>query len=227
MILDTQLYLETPEGIELPLSPAGLPVRILAFAIDLLLRGALLALAGAAWLYLGKFGSGLASISAFLLLWWYMVLFEVLNQGRTPGKHILGLQVIYSDGTPISWSGSLTRNLLRVVDLLPFAYCVGIFSILGSTQFQRLGDLAAGTLVVYQAKPSVRAPLPQADACLSPVALTRSEQQAIVGFAERQHSLSPQRSAELAQIIAPALKLPTENATGALNSIARGIVGPV
>lgn len=225
--LDTLLYLETPEGIELPLRPAGLPVRALAFVIDLLLRAALLALTGAAWLYLGKFGSGLASISAFILLWWYMVLFEVFNQGRTPGKQLLGLQVIHSDGTPIGWAGSLTRNLLRVIDLLPFAYCTGILSILNSANFQRLGDLAAGTLVVYQARISARQPMPQVRACPAPLPLTLAEQQAIINFTERHQHLSTQRSEELAAIIAPALQIPKTQAVTRLHSIARGIVGPL
>ena len=226
-LLDTQLYLETPEGIFLPLRPAGLPVRVLAFAIDLLLRAALLALAGAAWLYLGKFGVGLASISAFLLLWGYMVLFEVFNQGRSPGKQILGLQVIHSDGTPIGWAGSLTRNLLRVVDLLPFAYCVGIFSILGSSSFQRIGDLAAGTFVVYQSQSIQRQELPEVSACAAPVPLTLAEQQALLSFAERHQQLSKQRSAELAAIIAPALQLTQPQAVTELYRIARGILGQV
>ncbi|QEY60379.1 RDD family protein [Pseudomonas sp. C27(2019)] len=221
------MYLETPEGIELPLRPAGLPVRVLAFVIDLLLRAALLALTGAAWLYLGKFGSGLASITAFMLLWWYMVLFEVFNQGRTPGKQLLGLQVIHSDGTPVGWAGSLTRNLLRVVDLLPFAYCVGILSILSNANFQRLGDLAAGTLVVYQGRPSTRLLMPDVSACPAPIPLTLAEQQAIIGFSERQQRLSTQRSEELAAIIAPALQVPPVQAVTRLHSIARGIVGQV
>ncbi len=225
--LDTLVYLETPEGIELPLRPAGLPVRVLAFAIDLLLRAALLALTGAAWLYLGKFGSGLASISAFILLWWYMVLFEVFNQGRTPGKQLLGLQVIHSDGTPIGWAAALTRNLLRVVDLLPFAYCVGILSILTNANFQRLGDLAAGTLVVYQSRISARLPMPEVSACPAPLPLTLAEQQALISFSERQQQLSKQRSEELAAIIAPALQIPKAQAVTRLHSIARGIVGPL
>ena len=58
----------------------------------------------------------------FLVQWWYMVLFEVLNQGRTPGKYWLGLRVVHDDGTPVGWTSSLTRNLLRFVDLLPFGY---------------------------------------------------------------------------------------------------------
>jgi len=219
------MYLETPEGVFLPLRPAGLPVRVLAFAIDCLLRGALLALAGAAWLYLGKFGLGLASISAFILLWFYMVLFEIFNQGRSPGKQVLGLQVIHSDGSPVAWAGSLTRNLLRVVDLLPFAYCVGMLSILSSTRFQRLGDIAAGTLVIYQARPQQRIALPEVAAAQAPVSLTLAEQQAILSFAERQQHLSAQRSEELAAIVAPVLQVKTPQAVTRLYAIARSIMG--
>lgn len=225
LLLDTVVYLETPEGICLALRPAGLPVRVLAFAIDLLLRAALLAFAGAAWLYLGKFGLGLASISAFLLLWGYMVLFEVFNQGRSPGKQIMGLQVIYSDGTPINWSGSLTRNLLRMIDLLPFAYCIGILCMLNSARFQRLGDLVAGTLVIYEVRPTQRKSLAEVTASPSAYPLTRSEQHALLNFAERQQQLPKQRSEELAAIIAPALHIEPAQAVSGLYAIARSILG--
>jgi len=141
-LLDTQLYLETPEGIHLPLHPAGLPVRALAFAIDLLLRGALLAFAGAAWLYLGKFGLGLASISAFILLWLYMVLFEVFNQGPLSGQTDIRATSYSQRWYAHQLGRLLNRNLLRIIDLLPFAYCIGILSLLSSSSFQRLGDLA-------------------------------------------------------------------------------------
>lgn len=57
--------------------------------------------------------------------WWYMVLFEVLDRGRTPGKRLLGLRVVHDDGTPIDWSSSLIRNLLRFVDMLPTGYGLG------------------------------------------------------------------------------------------------------
>lgn len=224
-LLDTCMYLETPEGIRLPLHPAGVPVRVLAFSIDLLLRGALLALFGAVWLYLGTFGLGLASLSAFIVLWWYMVLFEVFNQGRSPGKQLLGLQVIHTDGTPVSWAASLTRNLLRAVDLLPFAYCTGILSMLSNNNFQRLGDIAAGTLVVYQARPVTRHSLPEVAASPMPLPLTVHEQQAIISFSERHQHLSKQRAAELAAIVAPALQISPAQAVQQLHSIARGIFG--
>lgn len=60
---------------------------------------------------------------------------------------------MHDDGTPVGWTSSLTRNLLRFVDLLPFGYFLGALSCLANPAFKRLGDLAAGTLVVYQENP--------------------------------------------------------------------------
>jgi uncharacterized RDD family membrane protein YckC len=79
---------------------------------------------------LGKLGAGLGSLLMFGVSWWYMVLFEVLRQGRSPGKQWMGLRVVHDDGTPVGWSASLLRNLLRFVDLLPFGYFLGAISCL-------------------------------------------------------------------------------------------------
>ena len=83
--LDTRYQVETPEGIDLPLRPAGLMVRALAFSIDLVLRGLILGLLFIVLAMLGKLGAGLVSILLFGVSWWYMVLFEVFNQGCSPG----------------------------------------------------------------------------------------------------------------------------------------------
>ncbi|MEH6368419.1 MAG: RDD family protein, partial [Pseudomonas marincola] len=80
--LDTRYHVETPEGIDLILRPAGLIPRVLAFIIDLVVRGVLLTALYSLLSLLGDFGTGLATILLFLVTWWYMVLFEVLNQGR-------------------------------------------------------------------------------------------------------------------------------------------------
>ncbi len=72
--------------------------------------------------FLGKLGAGLGLLLTFIMTWWYMVLFEVLNQGRSPGKQMMGLRVVHDDGTPVGWAASLLRNLLRFADILPFGY---------------------------------------------------------------------------------------------------------
>ncbi len=222
--LDTRLRVETPEGIDLILRPAGLLPRALAFAIDLAIRGAFLAVVFLVLGLLGKLGMGLGAILLFLTTWWYMVLFEVLNQGRSPGKQALGLRVIHDDGTPIGWAASLTRNLLRVVDLLPFGYCLGILSCLSSSSFKRLGDLAAGTLVVYRDTPSQAPQLPDASAERAPFPLSLEEQRALLSFAERQSGLSVARRLELASLLAEPLEVPASQVEARLHGIAQGLL---
>lgn len=225
-LLDTRYQVETPEGIDLILRPAGLVPRALAFTIDLLIRGALLAVLFAVLALLGQFGMGLGTILLFLLTWWYMVLFEVLNQGRSPGKQMMGLRVIHDDGTPIGWAASLTRNLLRFVDMLPFAYTLGILSCLNHPAFKRLGDIAAGTLVVYCDTPAGVPKLPAAEPLRAPFSMDLSEQRALLGFAERAEALSSARRLELAGILAEPLQVPPEQAAQQINGIARGLLGP-
>ena len=224
--LDTRYQVETPEGIDLPLRPAGLMVRALAFAIDLGLRGLIVGLLFIVLAFLGKLGAGLGSILLFVVSWWYMVLFEVLNQGRSPGKHWMGLRVVQDDGTPIGWSASLLRNLLRFVDMLPFGYFLGAISCLQHPTFKRLGDLAAGTLVIYREQPLARPQLPTAQPRRLAFALTLTEQRAILGFAERQGELSEARVKELASILAQPLQVSAPGAVDELNGIARGLLGP-
>ncbi|MGG2396546.1 RDD family protein [Pseudomonas sp. SH1-B] len=223
--LDTRYQVETPEGIDLHLRPAGLVPRALAFAIDLAIRGIILGVMFVVLGLLGQFGMGLGTILLFLVTWWYMVLFEVLNQGRSPGKQMLGLRVVHDDGTPIGWAASLTRNLLRFVDILPFGYTLGIISCLNHPAFKRLGDIAAGTLVVYRDAPLAKPQLPNVEPLAAPFALTLNEQRALLGFAERGEQLSAARREELAGLLAEPLQVSTEQAERQLNGIARGLLG--
>lgn len=223
--LDTRYQVETPEGIDLHLRPAGLVPRALAFAIDLAIRGLILAVVFIVLGLLGQFGMGLGTILLFLVTWWYMVLFEVLNQGRSPGKQMLGLRVVHDDGTPIGWAASLTRNLLRFVDILPFGYTLGIISCLNHPAFKRLGDIAAGTLVVYRDAPLSKPQLTDASPLPAPFPLSLGEQRAILGFAERGSQLSAARRTELAALLAEPLQVPAEQAEPRLNGIAHGLLG--
>lgn len=224
--LDNTHRVETPEGIDLILRPAGLVPRVLAFALDLVIRLALLATLGAGLASLGQFGLGAGALLLFVVQWWYMVLFEVLNDGRTPGKYWMGLRVVHDDGTPVGWASSLTRNLLRFVDMLPFGYFLGAICCLWHPSFKRLGDLAAGTLVVYRERGGTKSALPTIDAIAPPFSLELNEQRALISFAERQASLSPERRQELAGILAVPLQATPELAEAQLHGIARGLVGP-
>jgi uncharacterized RDD family membrane protein YckC len=225
--LDTRQRVETPEGIDLSLRPAGLVIRSLAFAIDLLVRGVLLI--GLLLLLdaLGEIGLGAGALLLFLVNWWYMVLFEVLNQGRSPGKQLLKLRVVLDDGTAIGWSASMIRNLLRFVDMLPVGYCLGALWCLHEPWFRRLGDLAAGTLVVYQDRPRAQPPRLASTPLVAPFRLEQADQRAILGFAERRSTLSDARADELANLLAAPLGVASAaQAKARLDSLAQGLLGP-
>src|SRR5262245_38837402 len=91
-------------------------------------------------------GIGLILILVFAAQWLYFFVLEAVR-GTTPGKAALGLLVLTTEGRPIGARASAIRNLLRGADALPTAYAVGIIAMTASPRFQRLGDLAAGTMV--------------------------------------------------------------------------------
>ena len=95
----------------------------------------------------------------FVLQFGYFVACELLMQGRSPGKALLGLRVVRDGGLPVTARESMLRNLLRVVDMLPISYLVGMLSMIFSRETRRLGDYGAGTLVVRDAKAEPQRPL--------------------------------------------------------------------
>ncbi len=200
MRLDTTYTVNTPEGIALQLSPAGPAPRLLAWLLDLLIRGFISVLLFAALAVLGKMGIGIALILAFLLEWFYPVYFELRHQGQTPGKKMLDIYVAQADASPITVSASLVRNLLRVVDFLPFLYGFGFASMLLNQRFQRLGDLAANTVVLHKTYQNGHSTTVDVEAIRPEVTLTLPEQQAIMLFAQRSHTLTPARLDELARM---------------------------
>jgi uncharacterized RDD family membrane protein YckC len=203
-LLDTLRYYETPEGIDLELHLAGLMPRIVAWGIDLLIQAVAYAVFASIFLLLGGgVGQGLALISFFLISWFYPVLFEIYHHGATPGKQKMGLRVVHDNGTPVGWFASLIRNLLRAVDFMPVMYGLGMLSLLVNRDFKRLGDLVAGTLVIYRENEQALHDIPRLSPRPLPVALTLSEQRALLNFAERSQHLSPQRQQELASILTP------------------------
>lgn len=177
---------------------AGLPSRFMAAALDQILRVTFYSLAGTFLGILGEVGTGLLLILLFLGEWFYPVLFEVLWGGATPGKRALGLAVLHDDGTPVSWTASVVRNLMRAVDFLPLCYGFGIVAVVTSKDFKRLGDLAAGTVVVYRQRALRPATLAAARPQPVPASLSSEEQRAVVDFAERLSTWSPERARELA-----------------------------
>ncbi len=226
--IDNHLAVETPEGVEFELELSGITLRTFAFLIDSLIKAAVVMAFSFGLFILGGFGQGLLLLIAFGALWLYGPLFEVFYHGQTPGKKILGIRVVNQDGTPVGWYGAIIRNLLRVVDFLPFGYVAGIIAMVISGKFQRLGDLAGDTVVVYErsafTEEENRA-LPPAEPVQLSVVLSPREQEAIVDFSERSSSLGPDRSAELAEILAPMAGAPTgPEAARTLHGVAHRIV---
>lgn len=203
--LDTLCNVEIPEGIELSMTVAGPVARALAWSIDTLFRTVIYIVIGfiLSLLVAGDFLMGLFLILLFLMEWFYFVLYEVYREGQTPGKSTMGLRVLNDDGTAVDWSASMIRNLLRFVDFLPFSYGFGLISMLVSPDFKRLGDLVAGTLVVYSETERLPAALPEVQPFSPRHALTLEEQQGLVSFAERSVLLTRQRNEELARLTGP------------------------
>jgi len=200
--LDTSRDYETPEGVVLQLRIAGPVVRACAWSIDFLIRAALYLALSALFAYLGGVGWALILIGFFLIEWFYPALFEA-RYGATPGKKAMGLQVIHDNGTPLSWPSSLIRNLLRAADFLPLFYGFGLLTMLASRDFQRLGDLAAGSLVVYREQRRERDGLSGVEPAPPAMDLSLEEQEVILDFAERRDRLSGARLEELAGMLSP------------------------
>jgi len=199
--MDTIRGHETPEGVQLQLRLAGPVARACAWTIDLAIKSVIYLLVFYLTVFLGGVGTALMMIGFFLLEWFFPVVFEVYS-GATPGKKAMGLVVIHDNGTPVSLSASLIRNLLRVADFFPLFYGIGLISMLASRDFQRLGDMVAGTLVVYRQQENAAVDIPAATPKPPPRHLTVDELRTLIAFAERSQKLSDERRVELAEQLA-------------------------
>jgi uncharacterized RDD family membrane protein YckC len=163
MEYEDRLRIATPEGVDVELTLAGIGSRFIAAAIDFTIQALTLF---AVALVLGMVGNrgddsgvqiAIFSIAFFLIFFGYDVLFEVRGRGRTPGKRWTGLRVVRTGGQPISFVPSCIRNVMRLIDILPFFYGIGMISIFATNKNQRLGDLSAGSLVVRERPGSLKA----------------------------------------------------------------------
>lgn len=225
--LDTTVEVETPEHVRFRYQIAGPARRAVAYLIDLTVRGAFMVALGMLFLFttgwnrLGGFEVGALLVVYFAAEWGYYVLSELLMNGASLGKRALRMRVVQSNGLPITFTDSFLRNLVRAADLLPSFYALGLLSMMLDTRFRRLGDLVAGTLVVYEpptgsghpslGRSALRDPNAQSaverEAARLPQrpALRREERQALALFVRRCPRLTQQRAEELADLIAPAL----------------------
>jgi len=159
-----QLNIDTPELVDIEMPLAGIGSRFIALLVDsliwlagLLVIVVLLALipqsstpasTPASTDISEQWAVAIVIFIIFLLNWGYFTLFEAFWNGRTPGKRVARIRVIQRSGRAIGLFESMARNLVRYVDQFPFCYAVGVIAIFASRQHQRLGDMAAGTLVV-------------------------------------------------------------------------------
>ncbi len=226
-MLDTRYRVEIPGGINLEAQVVGPIPRFFAFAIDLVIRGIVIFALSILSIPFGSFGlgGGFFLIFLFIIEWLYPVLFEVYMRGQTPGKKLLKISVINDDLSPVTLGTSMVRNLLRTVDFLPLFYLAGLICMLSNRRFQRLGDIAAGTLVISvpeSAKPAVMKDIqPLAPA----TSLLRSEQSSIIDFLQRSQQLSEPRQQELANILVGVTHHKADNGVEKLQRIGAWFLG--
>ncbi|HYL19317.1 MAG TPA: RDD family protein, partial [Burkholderiales bacterium] len=216
----------TPEGIELTLRLAGPLIRLWAWVLDTMLRAVILFDVSIALSLMGAVGTGVLLVLWFVLEWLYPTIFEVYFGGATLGKRAAKLTVLHADGTPVGLPASLTRNLLRAVDFLPLFYGFGLAAMIMSRDFQRLGDIAAGTVVVYRETAFQHSAVPLAVPLPPPVPLTAMEQRTVLDLAARSQTLTSERAQELASL-APRVTGGREGtaALGRILSIANYLIG--
>ncbi|MCA9666354.1 MAG: RDD family protein [Myxococcales bacterium] len=212
-MIGTGLKVDAPEGVSFSYELASLADRAKAYLIDLLLRVAAMVVIGIVFLLaLGPViwaGIGLWLVIYFAVEWGFYVFFELIWDGQSPGKRILDLRVVKVAGHPVGFFDSVLRNLLRTADQLPLTYGVGSLAMLMTGRFQRLGDLAAGTVVVREAKAwygmrSLQgASAPTAESLVAKrVSLSNRERRLLQEFVARKDRLHPERAEQLAEILA-------------------------
>lgn len=231
MTFDETKTIITPEQVAVTFRLAGIGTRFGAVLVDTLIHvgllvGLLLALAYSfplverllSWLELEASSWVLAGavLVGFALFWGYFMFWETVWDGRTPGKKLAGIRVLRDSGHPVDFRTAFVRNILRYVDFLPVGYGVGAVVMFLSGDSKRLGDYAAGTIVVID-EPSLpkqrsdQAPAAKETSLLGDPALldlrtlTRAQLLVVDRFLEREESLPEKARVQLAQQIAEPL----------------------
>lgn len=210
----------TPEAVVLEFETAGLGSRTLAILIDLFIQGSILFVAAfsSSLLSLGVDGSGAGTaaevfwtVFTALVLLGYPIAWETLWRGRTPGKAALGLRVVTREGAPVQFRHAAVRGFLTLVDLFVTTGAVAVLFVLFTRDNQRLGDLAAGTVVLRERTGS-RAPAPVSfapppglesyAARLDTTGLSNDDYGAVRSFLLRAEGLPPEVRRSLAEQVA-------------------------
>jgi uncharacterized RDD family membrane protein YckC len=231
--LERNVSVRTPESISFYYELAGLGSRFLAVAVDFMVQflfsvavvllavwaapgaEALAKLLGLSQQTLSAVVIAIAIIFFFLVYTGYFVAFETLWNGRTPGKRLIGIRVVRDGGYPVTFMDSVIRNFVRVIESA-LVYVPSIVSALISSENKRLGDLAAGTIVIrdrpYEVTDTRKWLSPSADSSVAapPIAgldrLSEDEYSLTVRYVSRSHMLAPDAAQETASRIAHALR---------------------
>lgn len=184
------------------MTPAGPAVRAWAWAIDFMI---FLALFIGYSMVIGalELGQGSLFLGLFVLYWGYPILCEVYFDGRSIGKRAMRLRVVRADGLPVGWRESSLRNLLLVADFLPVLYLSGLLCMLFDLQFRRLGDIVAGTQVIYLDQEQKRVSAPEVEPEALPFPLSPDQQRTLIALFEREANIPIERLHELASIAEP------------------------
>ena len=227
-----EITVVTPENVTITYEMAGLGSRAVAHLVDLILQGlALLVLSLAAALalaafrrrapnsaiiaFISDFAAAFIIILFFATLIGYFIYFEGTRNGQTLGKRWMGLRVVREEGAPVDFSSAVVRNLVRIFEMALFFYVISIFCILFSSKYKRLGDYAAGTIVVKERSPTAAVPKfrPSLARPQSPTTaeaalvrdvdlLTKEQLEAVRRFVERRGQLQEKVQEDVARQIA-------------------------
>jgi uncharacterized RDD family membrane protein YckC len=216
----TDFQVLTPERVSLHYDIAGIGSRGAAAVVDSLIQAAVgavivLGFSGTAVSLVSFSGRGgslaqalliaVLALTIFALSVGYYILFEIIWSGQTPGKRLLGLRVIRENGYPLRPVDATIRNVVRIVDGLPVGYAVGVLVMLFNARARRLGDFAAGTIVVREGSRAALDTLPTDE---HPAATMRSADATLVrDFLVRRGSMNPDARAALASRLAAALSV--------------------
>lgn len=217
--LDTLQPIELADGVEVRLQIAGPLVRGAAFALDLFIQFLIIIVVGIllsfSSLFLGGMTFfGMVSLLWFAVWWWYPVFFEASKWGATPGKKAAGLRVVQTTGAPITFGQAVLRNFLRYADGMPFlgfgfaglpTFGFALGTMVATRRFQRLGDLAAGTVVIYQRNPPTQSSAAPPALSIEPpsTTLTPDEVKALNAFRDRAGLWSEARRIEISDQASP------------------------
>ena len=206
--------------------------RAFAYAIDVVLLIALViaAVIGSLLLSLGSIsGIGPALVAYFAIVWGYSAFCEAVFNGQTLGKRMVGIRVVSDRGIPINGAQAVLRSLVGTIDgPIPFFYLLGLASMLLTRKFQRLGDLAAGTMVVVEARRGragvIQVELSSVEALLPwlPVRVAAGPElaRALSDYVQRRGRFGPARREEMAEYLARPLRerygLPADSSADAV-----------